>query len=72
MRKAMICFVVMLCSVIALGQGQPQWTVIQHVNLSQQIHPISPVTLLTPAEPGIYWLTVYFSGGTGSGTGRST
>jgi hypothetical protein len=72
MRTAMICFVVMLCTVVAFGQGQPQWTVIQHVNLSQQSQPIPLTTLLTPTEPGIYRLTVYFSGGTGTGVGYWT
>jgi len=69
MSKATLCFVMILCSVIAFAQQQPQWTVIQHVALSQQSQPIPQTTLFTPTSPGIYRLTVYFSGGTGTGTG---
>ena len=68
MRNAMICAVLMLCSILALGQGQPQWTVVQHVTLSQQLQPIPQTTLLTPTEPGIYRITVYFSGGNETGS----
>jgi hypothetical protein len=66
----MTCFAMLLCSVIALGQQQPQWTVVQHVELTQQSQPIAPTTLLTPTESGVYRLTAYFSsvGGTAVGS----
>ncbi len=69
MRYATIFFVMMLCSTIAFGQGQPQWTVIQHVELSQQGHSIPQTTILVPTEPGIYRISVYFSVGGGTGSG---
>jgi hypothetical protein len=60
MRKAAICFLLLLCSAIAFGQQQPQWTVVQSEVLSNQNQPIAQ-TLLTPTEASIYRLTIYFS-----------
>lgn len=62
MREATICFVMMLCSVVAFGQQQPQWKVVQSVALFNQTNPIPPTTLLTPTEPGAYRVSLYFSG----------
>ena len=67
MRKAIFGFLLLLCSVLAFGQ-EPQWTVIKHVTLMQQNQPTSGF-LLTPTEPGIYRLTLYFSGGDRKGSG---
>ena len=66
MRKTTACFLIMLCSAIAFGQQQPQWTVVQSVVLFSQSQAIPQTTLLTPTEPGLYRLTVYFSGGGGA------
>ena len=65
MWSATIFCAVLLCSATALGQ-QPQWTVVQHVELMQQSVAIAPTILLTPAESGTYRLTTYISsvGGT--------
>ena len=70
MRKVTICFLLMLCSVWALGQ-QPQWIVVQNVVLFNQTTPIPLTTLLTPTEPGEYRLNAYFSG-LGSGSDRNS
>ena len=66
MCKATICFLMLLCSAIALGQ-QPQWTVVQNVVLSNQNEDIAKTTIFTPTEPGLYRLTLYFST-SGNGT----
>jgi len=69
MRTTIVFFAVLLCSLVVVGQQQPQWTVVQHVELMQQGQPIAPTTLLTPTESGVYRLTAYFSsvGGTAAG-----
>ena len=69
MRKAAVCFAMMLYSTVAFGQEQPQWMVIQHLNLSQQSQPIPQATLLVPTEPGLYRISVYMSVGGGTGSG---
>jgi hypothetical protein len=63
MRKATICFLLLLCSVIAFGQ-QPQWTTVASVVLFSQNQNVPKTTIFTPTEPGVYRLNVYFSGGT--------
>ncbi len=68
MRKATLCFLLLLCSVIAFGQ-EPQWIVVKHVFLTQQNSLIPFTELVTPTEPGAYRITVYFSGGDKTGTG---
>jgi hypothetical protein len=71
MYKAALGLLVTFCSAIAFGQtAAPQWRVIRHVVLYQQTEPIPQTTLLTPTESGIYRVTVYLSGGGGTGTGR--
>lgn len=70
MGKATICLMVTMCSVIAFAQEEPQWKVVQHVTLFQQSELIYWTTLLTPTEPGVYRLTVYFSGGGGGAKGQ--
>jgi hypothetical protein len=71
MRKATICFLLMLYSALALGQ-EPQWKVIQHIVLFSQTEPIAPTTLLTPTEPGEYRVSLYLSGlGTVPDNGRT-
>ena len=55
-----------LCSVLAFGQGEPLWTVVKHVLLFNQNQAIPLTTLLTPTEPGIYRLNLYFQGGGGT------
>lgn len=63
MRKATLCFLLMLCSVIAFGQ-QPQWTTVASVALFSQNQNVPKTTIFTPTEPSVYRLNVYFSGGT--------
>jgi len=66
MRKAIPFVFLLLFPVIAFGQQQPQWTVVASVAIFNQDHADRhTVTLLTPTEPGIYRLNVYFSGGGG-------
>jgi hypothetical protein len=62
MRKATICFLMLLWSANAFAQ-EPQWTVVKHVVLFNQNQPILQTTLLTPTEANIYRLTVYLAGG---------
>src|ERR1035438_8751461 len=70
MSNATICFLLMLCSVVAFGQ-QPQWTVVQQVVLFHQNQAIPKTTLLTPNGQGIYRLNLYLSGGSfGEGNGQ--
>jgi len=59
MHRARIFFLLLLCSATSVGQ-EPQWTVIKHVILMQQDQSVFG-TLLTPSEPGIYRLNLYFS-----------
>ena len=68
MRKATICFLLVLCSVIAFGQEEPQWKVIKHLVLLNQNQFVRSENLLTPTEPALYRLSFYFSGN-GKGTG---
>ena len=60
MREATIYFLMLLCSVLAFGQEEPQWKVVKHVIFTQQMQRIGG-TLLVPTEPGIYRLNLYFS-----------
>lgn len=66
MRNATLCFLLLLCSVLAFGQ-EPQWTVVKHVVLMRQDLNIFQTTLLTPTEPALYRISLYLSGGVGSG-----
>jgi hypothetical protein len=54
MRKAAICLLLLMCSLAAHGQKQPQWRVIQSVVLKDQTEPIPPTTLFTPQAEGVY------------------
>ncbi len=69
MRNATICFLLLLCSVLAFGQ-EPQWTVVKHVVLLNQTQSVRFENLLTPTEPALYRLSFYFSGN-GNGAGQS-
>lgn len=61
MRKATsICFLLLALCSVTFGQS-PQWTVVQNVVLYGQSQAISPTTLLTPSDPGMYRITMYFS-----------
>ena len=70
MRNATLCFLLTLCSAVAFGQQEPQWTVIKHVTLMQQNLDIFLTTLLTPTEPGFYRISSYLSGGVASDPGN--
>jgi hypothetical protein len=64
MRKVTVCFLLLLCSVLAVGQQQPQWTTVASVVLFNQEQSIPYNTpIFTPTETGIYRLNLYFSGG---------
>ena len=67
MRNATIYSLLLFCSGLAFGQ-QPQWTTVASVVLfnQSQADRYKKTTLLTPTEPGIYRLNVYFSGGGGT------
>lgn len=67
MRRTTICFLMLLCSVAALGQ--PQWRVVKSLALTSQTAPIPQTTLFTPTRTGVYRLSVYLSGGGGMGPG---
>jgi hypothetical protein len=62
MRKATMCLLVALCSLVAFGQNQPQWKVVQSVILTQQTAAISQTTIFTPERSGLYRLNAYISG----------
>src|SRR5579872_3483622 len=62
MRHAMLCLLLMLCSVFTFSQEQPQWKVVQSVVLRGQTAPIPQTTLFTPQEPGLYRFSGYVSG----------
>ena len=40
MREATIYFLMLLCSVLAFGQEEPQWKVVKHVIFTQQMQRI--------------------------------
>lgn len=68
MRKASVCFLLVLCSTVAFAQQQPQWTVVSHLTLLQQ-NEMFVTTLVTPTEPSLFRITVHFSGGQKGGRG---
>jgi hypothetical protein len=59
MRKVTICFLLMLCSVLAFGQQR--WAIVGSVALFNQSQGILRTTIFTPTELGIYRLNFYFS-----------
>ncbi len=65
MRKTTICFLLVLCSVLAFGQDEPQWKVVKHITLMQQNQPVSQA-LFTPTETAVYRVTFYFAAGGGN------
>src|ERR1035438_2679197 len=70
MRKATLCFLLLLFSALAFGQ-EPQWTVVQRVVLFDQSRAIPTTAIFTPTEPGLYRFTLYLSatgGRNGSGS----
>ena len=62
MRKATLCLVVLLCSLAAYGQKQPQWRVVKSVSLFDQSEPIPNTILFTPSTFGVYRLSGYMAG----------
>jgi hypothetical protein len=68
MRKTTICSFILLCSIVSLGQNQPQWKVVKSVILRNQASPISSTVVFTPKVPGFYRVSGYLSvAGQGSG-----
>jgi hypothetical protein len=61
MRKATICLFVLLCSMAAFGQAQPQWKVVGHGVLLQRTDSIPETVLFTPAKAGMYRMLAYLS-----------
>ncbi|HTA24735.1 MAG TPA: hypothetical protein VK763_14480 [Terriglobales bacterium] len=61
MRKATICSLVVLCSLAALGQNQPQWKVVQYVSMVNQSNNIPTTTIFVPTAPGLYRMSAYLS-----------
>lgn len=69
MRKATIgLLVVVLSSIAAFGQDQPQWRVVKHVVLTNQSSSIEKTRILTPTKYGLYRLSAYISVRGDSGT----
>jgi hypothetical protein len=60
MRKTAIVALVM-CSLFAFGQKQPQWRVVQSVILTHQTAAIPQTTVFTPRDEGLYRLNAYIS-----------
>jgi hypothetical protein len=60
MRKAMICSLLVLCSLAALGQSQPRWTVVLAKSMGGKT-PISNAVLFIPKKTGLYRLSAYIS-----------
>lgn len=65
MRRVTICLLVLLplllCSLTALGQSQPQWKVVQSVSMAKQANNIPQTNLFVPATPGLYRMSTYLS-----------
>jgi len=61
MHKATICLLLLLGSLAAFGQSQPQRTVVQSIILPDQTAPIAQTTLFTPTSAGLYRLNAYIS-----------
>jgi hypothetical protein len=61
MGKVMVGVLVVLCSLAALGQKQPQWTVVQSVILTHQSAAIPQTTIFTPGKAGVYRITAFMS-----------
>jgi hypothetical protein len=62
MSKTTVCLLVLLCSLAAHGQKQPQWRVVKSVSLLDQTEPISDTTWFTPPTFGVYRLSGYMAG----------
>lgn len=62
MRKTTVYLLVLLCSLAAYGQKQPQWRVVKSVSLLDQTEPISDTILFTPPTIGVYRLSGYMAG----------
>jgi hypothetical protein len=61
MFKATICMLLLLCSLAAFSQTQPQWRVVKHVILTYQTTQVQQTTIFTPTKPGLYRLSAYIS-----------
>ena len=68
MRKATICLAMLLCSLAANGQQQPQWKVVQSIVLLKQTAPIPVTTLFTPTAPGMFRVSAEITPTNSSGT----
>jgi hypothetical protein len=61
MRKTTICLLLLLlCSLAAFGQAEPQWKVVQHGALIHQTTG-NGMTLFNPSTTGIYRMSAYIS-----------
>jgi hypothetical protein len=61
MRKPTICLFLILCSLAAFGQKQPQWKVVKHLIRTNQLSQIPETAIFTPTKPGLYRLSAYLS-----------
>jgi hypothetical protein len=61
MRKATISMLLLMCSVVAFGQSEPQWRVVKHGFLTNQTVGIQTTTLFTPTKTDLYRMSIYIS-----------
>jgi hypothetical protein len=62
MRKTtVICSLILVCSLLAFGQGQSQWVIAYSQVLTDQTTPIQETVIFTPTQSGVYRLGAYFS-----------
>jgi hypothetical protein len=61
MRKTTIGLLLLLCSLAAFGQNEPQWKVVRHGILTDQTAPILSTPIFTPTKTGIYRMSAYIS-----------
>ena len=60
MRKTMFFLLVLLSTLVAFGQDQPQWKVVQHTFLTGN-QSIPTTTIFTPTKASLYRLSAYIS-----------
>ncbi len=60
MRKATICLLLLVCSLAAFGQNEPQWRVVK-TGVLVKSNQTGFATLFTPQVSGLYRITGYIS-----------
>jgi hypothetical protein len=70
MRKTtMLCLLMLVGSLTAFSQSQPQWKIVHSLILIRQTVPVQETTIFKPSEAGVYRLSAYWSE-TGKGSNQ--